>query len=278
VAEPSAADAEPSSAAPSDVGRWWGRHLHELRWQLEAARLLADPVFYGRGVPGGDGRPVLLLPGFMAGDYTLLVLAGWLWRIGYRPSFAGFVANVDCSERALRRVAVRARALRDRHERHVAIIGHSRGAHFARALAVRHPELVSHAIALGGGLVAQQAVSAPTQLAVRAVRTVHRHTTDRRLRQGCLSDQCTCAFGSDYRAPLPDGVLLTSIYSRQDGVVRWQSCAAPDATCVEVTGSHVGLIYNRAVYRAIANALCVTHKRAEQTSPVAPNDRSTQRP
>ena len=47
--------------------RWWGRHLHELRWQLEAARLLADPVFYGRGVPRGDGRPVLLLPGLLAG-------------------------------------------------------------------------------------------------------------------------------------------------------------------------------------------------------------------
>jgi hypothetical protein len=65
-----------------------------------------------------------------------------------------------------------------------------------------------------------------------------------------------CPFGIDYRAPLPDGVLLTSIYSRQDGVVRWQSCVAEDATCIEVTGSHVGLIYNRSVYRAIGAALC----------------------
>lgn len=63
-------------------------------------RLLADPVFYCRGVPHGDGRPVLLLPGFLGGNYTLLAMAGWRRRIGYRSGFAGFVLNVDCSERA----------------------------------------------------------------------------------------------------------------------------------------------------------------------------------
>ena len=48
---------------------------------------------------------------------------------------------------------------------------------------------------------------------------------------------------------------LTSIYSKEDGVVRWQSALVPDAACVEVTGSHVGLIFNRKTYRAIATAL-----------------------
>jgi pimeloyl-ACP methyl ester carboxylesterase len=242
---------EPVAAQP----RWWGRHLHETRWSLEAARLLADPVFYGRGVPRGDGRPVLLLPGFLAGDYTLGAMTSWLARIGYRPSVAGFVANVSCSEQALRRVADRAAVLHERHGRPLAVVGHSRGGHFARALAVRRPELVDHAISLGGGLTDQQAISAPTQAAVAAVRAVHRHTTDRGTRNGCLSVGCACEFGADYRAPLPPGVRLTSIYSREDGVVRWQSCAAPDATCVEVTGSHVGLIFNRKVYRALADAL-----------------------
>ncbi|HET7047916.1 MAG TPA: hypothetical protein VFI54_06550 [Solirubrobacteraceae bacterium] len=36
---------------------------------------------------------------------------------------------------------------------------------------------------------------------------------------------------------------------------RWQSALAPDADCVEVTGSHVGLIFNRKTYRAIACTL-----------------------
>jgi hypothetical protein len=119
----------------------------------------------------------------------------------------------------------------------------------------RRPDLVANAIAIGGGLLEQQAISRPTQAAVNAIAAVHRRTTDRRARRGCLTGECTCSFAADYRAPLPPDVRLTSIYSRGDGVVRWQSCIAPDATCVEVPGSHVGLIYNRHVYRAVALAL-----------------------
>ena len=50
---------------------------------------------------------------------------------------------------------------------------------------------------------------------------------------------------------------LTSIYSKQDGVVRWQSALVDGADCVEVTGSHTGLILNRKTYRAIAATLAV---------------------
>ena len=48
---------------------------------------------------------------------------------------------------------------------------------------------------------------------------------------------------------------MTSIYSKGDGVVRWQGAIVPYADCVEVTGSHVGLVFNRKAYRAIAAAL-----------------------
>ena len=44
---------------------------------------------------------------------------------------------------------------------------------------------------------------------------------------------------------------LTSIYSKGDGVVRWESCLVDYADNVEVTGSHVGLAFNRKVYRAL---------------------------
>ena len=94
---------------PLPTDRWWGDHLREVRWQLELGRLLVDPVFRGGGVPRGDGRPVILMPGMGAGDQTLLVLAAWLRRIGYRPHLCGFVANVSCSDRAVERVERRAR-------------------------------------------------------------------------------------------------------------------------------------------------------------------------
>ncbi len=44
----------------------------------------------------------------------------------------------------------------------------------------------------------------------------------------------------------------TSIYSKRDGVVRWQACVVPYARCVEVRGSHIGLAFNRYAYREIA--------------------------
>ena len=50
---------------------------------------------------------------------------------------------------------------------------------------------------------------------------------------------------------------LTSIYSKGDGVVHWQTQVIPHAHCIEVTGSHIGLVFNRKVYRAVAGALAL---------------------
>jgi triacylglycerol lipase len=240
---------------PLPTDRWWGDHLRETRWSLELGRLLADPVFRGRGVPRGDGRPVILMPGMGGGDQTLLVLAAWLRRIGYRPHLCGFVANVSCSNRAVERVERRLEAVHARYNRRVALIGHSRGGHYARALGHRRPELVSHAISMGAGLRQMLVVSYPTQAAARGIRGVllqtHRAGSSR-----CLTEACDCAFALDFAAPFPTGrVRLTSIYSKEDGVVRWQSALVLDADCVEVTGSHVGLVFNRKTYRAIASTL-----------------------
>jgi triacylglycerol lipase len=161
---------DPLPAVPED--RWWGDHLRETRWPLELSRLFADPVFHGRGVPSGNGRPVVLMPGFGGGDYTLLVLAAWLRRIGYQPHTAGFVTNTGCSDRGVDRVERRIELLHGRHGRRVALIGHSRGGHYVRALGHRRPELVSHAISIGAGLRQMLAASYPTQAVAGAARAV----------------------------------------------------------------------------------------------------------
>ena len=54
----------------------------ETRMGAEAARLMASGVWRGAGVPHGDGQPVLLVPGFLAGDSSLAVLAQWLGARG----------------------------------------------------------------------------------------------------------------------------------------------------------------------------------------------------
>jgi len=236
-------------------GAWWGRHVHELRWQAELARLTVDPVFHGRGVPRGDGRPVVLIPGFMAGDGSLSVMAGWLERIGYRPHASGIVLNVDCSDRALKRLEARVERCAERAGAKAALIGHSRGGHFAKALAHRRPDLVCSVVSMGAGLDNPFDISRPTHGALALVRAVHARTTDRRARHGCLTAACHCDFRTHYDAPFPEDIPLTSIYSRGDGVVWWEACVVPYARCVEVTGSHIGLAFNRKAYRAVAEAL-----------------------
>src|SRR3954453_22006089 len=110
-----------ATAPAADLGRWWGRHLHEMRCQAELARLLVDPVYLGRGVPRGDGRPVVLIPGFLAGDGSLTVMAEWLGRIGYRSHGSGILWNVDCSDRALDRLEERVERVAERAGRAVAV-------------------------------------------------------------------------------------------------------------------------------------------------------------
>src|SRR3954468_787373 len=114
----------------------------EGRMALEHAALLRDPVLRGAGVPRGDGAPVLLVPGFLAGDASLSLMARWLKRLGHRPCRSRIRANVDCWGEALPRLEAELDGLAERHGRSVTVIGHSRGGTMARVLAVRRPEMV----------------------------------------------------------------------------------------------------------------------------------------
>jgi triacylglycerol lipase len=247
------------------VERWWGRHHLEVRWQLEAARLVMDPVYRADGVPRGDGRAVLLLPGFLAGDWSLRVLADWLRRLGYVPRTCGFRLNVGCSDVALGMVR---RATEDAFEqsgRRVAVLGHSRGGHFVKAVAVQRPLMVSHAISMGAALASPMDISVPTRAAVTLARAYQRRTGDRVAQRGCLTNACTCGFSQAFASPVPAAVRFVSMYSKGDGVVRWQSCLIGEAENLEISGSHVGMPLNRHAYRAIAGALAEPELAAPET-------------
>jgi triacylglycerol lipase len=273
LADAAQAGRPPDFADVELPARWWGRPLAETRWLLELSRLLIDPVLVGRDVPHGSGRPVILMPGFLAGDQTLVVLAAWLYRIGYRPRVCGFIVNVSCSDQAIERVERRLESVARQHGSRVALIGHSRGGHYARALAARRPDLVSHAISMGADLHGMFSCSAPTLSAVSGLRAILR-STGRARSPECLTDACRCPFMAEFRAPFPnDRVNLTSIYSRGDGVVEWQRQIVPYADCVEVTGSHVGLAFNRKSYRALAEALATPELQPKSSGSVPDESR-----
>src|ERR671912_1069252 len=107
----------------------------EARIGLEAAALVRHPVFRGEGVADGRGRPVLLVPGFLAGDGSLTLMARWLARARFRPSRAGMVANVDRSGAVVPRLEEKLERLVADQGRRAVIVGQSRGGTLAKALA-----------------------------------------------------------------------------------------------------------------------------------------------
>lgn len=120
-------------------------------WQpaAELGLLLADPVYWGWGVPRGDGHAVLVLPGLFAGDRYLEALRRWLQRIGYTPVRSGLRRNPGWSERLVRELGAVAAEAAERTGRPVTIVGHSLGGVLGRSIAARRPDVVRHVITLG---------------------------------------------------------------------------------------------------------------------------------
>jgi hypothetical protein len=59
----------------------------ELLAGIEMLYLRVSPVYWGFGVPPGDGSAVVVVPGFMLTDLYLTEFRVWLRRVGCRPLF-----------------------------------------------------------------------------------------------------------------------------------------------------------------------------------------------
>lgn len=226
----------------------------ELRYGLELARLAADPEFV-RPQRQANAPPVLLVPGFMAGDRSLAVLRGWLTRRGSSTAGSGIRFNVDCGERAATRVEMRLRRLVERTGHRAVIIGQSRGGELARVVTVRNPDLVSAVVMLGSPVRARLDVGPAVLNVVRSVARLGDLGIPGLFSSRCAQGECCVAYRRDLARPLPASVEAVSVYSRTDGIVAWQACLDPDARQVEVQSSHSGMSVNRAVYRVLAEVL-----------------------
>jgi pimeloyl-ACP methyl ester carboxylesterase len=238
----------------------------EGRVPLERAALLRDDVINSDGVPGGDGSPVLLVPGFLAGDLSLSLMAKWLKRIGYRPCRAGIVANIDCTARAIERLEGHLDRLTERHGRPVTVIGHSRGGSMARVLAVRRPEQVECVISMGSPVTDQLAVHPLVRAHVETVALLGSLGMPGMFSHGCSYGECCEQVRAQAAGPFPDQVGFTSIYSRSDGVVDWRACLDSAARHVEVGSSHIGMAVNAEVYRVVADTLAFRRSAAARAS------------
>jgi triacylglycerol lipase len=228
----------------------------EGRIGLEWAELRRSDVLRGAGVPAGDGRGVLLIPGFLAGDGSLGTMTAWLRAHGYHTRRAGIRANVACSEAACVRLEQRLEAFAEDQGRTVTIIGQSRGGIFAKALAARRPDLVDGIVTLGSPTVDMLRVHPLVLAQIALVGTLGTGRVPGLFSLRCLRGDCCERFRIALERPFPEDVSWTAIHSRNDGIVDWRACVDPAATRqVEVSASHLGMGLNAAVYREVARAL-----------------------
>jgi pimeloyl-ACP methyl ester carboxylesterase len=246
----------------------WG----EARVALEHAALLRHPIFRGDQVPRGDGAPVLLIPGFLAGDSSLTLMAKWLRRIGYEPCAARIRLNVDCLSRAVDRLEDELDRIVERHDRRVAIVGQSRGGMMARVLAVRRPDAVEAVVCLGSPVVDQLSVHPVVRANVETVALLGSLGVRGLFSRRCRSGDCCAHARAQAAESWPEGIRFTSVYSRSDGIVNWRACLDPAAHHVEVRSSHVGMGLNPDVLRVVAEALA---EPLDKPREVAPSERWT---
>lgn len=193
-----------------------------------------------KSLPRGEGDVVLVLPGLGAGDWSTWPLRRLLDQIGYRAY--GWGQGTNSGARHLYAgAAQRYEQLRDTVGGPISIIGWSLGGVYARRLAKDYAADTRCVITMGSPFA-----HAPSGSNIaRLYRRLHGHYPG----------------GDDRASPrmvAPPPVPTSSIFSRTDGVVPWQSCqevAGPIAENIEVTSSHCGLGHDPAVIFAVADRL-----------------------
>ena len=194
--------------------------------------------------PRGDGRGVLVLPGFLADDASTGPIRRFLRQLDHRVYGWGFGRNrgptravVDGLPRRLEHVVDRTGG------QPVSLVGWSLGGILARELARRHPHLVTQVITLASPYMGDDSMPSRADAAYR-----------RRSRQHVGSGDA--ASREQIRQPIP--VPSTSVYTRTDGIVHWRACIeaeTPTHENVEVRAGHLGIGVDAGVLWLLADRL-----------------------
>jgi triacylglycerol lipase len=236
----------------------------ELSTVTEAARLLrrtrADrrsramlPYAGGHRVPPHD--PVLLIPGFMAGDPTLKAMSSMLRRQGFRTYRAQIRVNVGCTREAAERLEQRLETIATRRNRKVTIVGHSLGGMLARGLAARRPDLIEGIVAMGSPVLAPGAIHKVLAWDALMLSRLTRAGFGGMMSADCFGGECARLSWEESQLEIDPDLAFTAIYSKRDGIVDWRACLDPAAQHVEVRTSHCGMAVDPLVMDHVLAAL-----------------------
>jgi pimeloyl-ACP methyl ester carboxylesterase len=216
------------------------RVIREARGLIELPRLLFRFPELARQ-PRGNGQPVIILPGYGAGDGSTALLKVYLRLLGYRARGWGLGRNTGNAPQLLPPILKRVASLARRSNQKVNLIGWSFGGYLARELARERADLIGRIITLGTPVV-----GGPKYTIVA-----------RRFRR-CGIDVDAMAAEIELRNRVLLSTPVIAIYSRADAVVAWQACIdrnTPNVEHVEVRTTHLGFGFCPDVYKIIAQRL-----------------------
>ncbi len=224
--------------------------LTEWRALLEMASLpWAWPCL--TSAPKGDGHPVLLLPGFMADEITLVALKWFLAGRGYDVHTWGFGRNVGFRSRHAQALEQKIRHLHHKTGRKVSLVGWSLGGVFSLYGAHQAPECVRGVITLGSPVTHDEGGSRSPAFVKALYRLIaHPLGPDAHSMQPRAK-----ALRERKLLPLP----ISCLYSVSDGVVPPQEATLHGDPGrhenIRVFGSHTGLGFNAMVLAIVADRL-----------------------
>jgi pimeloyl-ACP methyl ester carboxylesterase len=191
----------------------------------------------------GDGHPVLVLPGLLAGDPATVLLRNVLRALGHNVSGWSLGTNRGPNARVVQELRSRLERLQHDSGRRVSLVGWSLGGLYAQELARASPGSVRRLITLGAPVLRRRGWTQSVSRIVDQVTYLPRTAP--------LVPRLWAESGS-LRVP------ATSVYTRADGMVAWETCryaAGPRRENVEVRGSHLGLMVNPSVLWLLADRL-----------------------
>lgn len=209
----------------------------------------ASPLL--RFAPAGDGHPVMVLPGFLAGGGTTSPMRRFLKGKNYEPICWGLGRNLGPlaigPEGEL--LGQKLETLYRRMKRKVSLVGWSLGGIMARELAKKYPDMVRQVITLGSPFAGNPRAN--------YVWRIYQGVTGQEIDPATMQDVF------DNLAEPPPGIPTTAIFSKGDGVVSWRNCIEKKAKLtdnIEVYASHCGLGVNPTVFFALADRLALPER------------------